>query len=579
MMKFGKNLKLNFSSSLLNSSASSKVKKSVSNSPRVVNPVPKNNCFPNKKMKKEVSPACSSSNTCIADVDSALSPSASKVVCQAQNSNQNVLKEPACPAFSRTCLDVNVSLSNADYKANKSVQGLDSCNKRNFDAKASECSRSREAADFSQSSKSSLGAYSSTTCISDESNVCGSSCSGSRPHMSKDLRWEAIRRVEMQHGSLDLRHFKLLKRLGCGDLGTVYLAELTGTNCLFAVKIMDNESLGSRKKMPRALTERDILQVLDHPFLPTLFAYFTTNKFSILVMEYCPGGDLHILRQKQPGSIFTEQAARFYVAEVLLALEYLHMLGIVYRDLKPENILVREDGHIMLSDFDLSLRCTVKPTLVKASLSLPTPPKGISGSCVGCICTDPFCVQPSWVQVPCFTPRHVSTPTNIRKLKSNSMTQVPQLLAEPTNARSHSFVGTHEYLAPEIIRGEGHGNAVDWWTFGIFLYELLFGTTPFKGPGNDDKFPESSSVSSQAKDLIRGLLRKEPKDRFGSAKGAAEIRKHPFFKGLNWALIRCAVPPTVPKSSETGVSLTTAEENKLVEYKMSSAEHPEFDTF
>ncbi|KAF9600668.1 hypothetical protein IFM89_011251 [Coptis chinensis] len=112
---------------------------------------------------------------------------------------------------------------------------------------------------------------------------------------------------------------------GSGDLGTVYLAELTGTNCLFAVKIMDNESLGSRKKMPRALTERDILQVLDHPFLPTLFAYFTTNKFSILDLGHgvLPRGDLHILRQQQPRSIFTEQAAssRFYVAEVLLALE------------------------------------------------------------------------------------------------------------------------------------------------------------------------------------------------------------------------------------------------------------------
>ncbi|KAI3856308.1 hypothetical protein MKX03_014898 [Papaver bracteatum] len=84
-------------------------------------------------------------------------------------------------------------------------------------------------------------------------------------------------------------------------------------------------------------------------------------------MEFCPGGDPHALMEKQHRKHFSENSARFYVAEVLLAMEYLHMLGIIYRDLKPENVLVRDDGHIMLSDFDLSLRCAVCPTLVKSS--------------------------------------------------------------------------------------------------------------------------------------------------------------------------------------------------------------------
>ncbi|KAK7345383.1 hypothetical protein VNO77_15987 [Canavalia gladiata] len=424
----------------------------------------------------------------------------------------------------------------------------------------------KEQLEFSQSSKSSQGDYSSSTSTSDESNVSGSSC-GNRPHMSKDFRWEAMRHAQMQHGVLGLRHFNLLKKLGCGDIGTVYLAELIGKNCLFAIKVMDNEFLARRKKMPRAQTERDILRMLDHPFLPTLYAQFTSDNLSCLVMEYCPGGDLHVLRQKQLGRSFSEPAARFYVAEVLLALEYLHMLGVVYRDLKPENILVREDGHIMLTDFDLSLRCDVNPTLLKSSSD--SDPAKISGPCAQSSCIEPFCIEPS-CQVPCFSPRLLPPAAKTRKLKADLAAQIrslPQLVAEPTDARSNSFVGTHEYLAPEIIKGEGHGAAVDWWTFGVFLYELLYGRTPFKGSNNEEtlanvvlqslRFPDSPFISFQARDLIRGLLVKEPENRLGSQKGAAEIKQHPFFEGLNWALIRCAIPPELPDFCEFGVSEMT----------------------
>ncbi|EMS50681.1 Protein kinase G11A [Triticum urartu] len=186
------------------------------------------------------------------------------------------------------------------------------------------------------------------------------------------------------------------------------------------MKVMDKGSLVSRNKLPRAQTEREILGLLDHPFLPTLYSHFETDKFFCLLMEFCSGGNLHSLRQKQPNKHFTEHAARFYASEVLLALEYLHMLGVVYRDLKPENVLVREEGHIMLSDFDLSLRCAVSPTLVR---------------------------------------------------------------------------------------------------------------TP---------------------DLIRGLLAKEPQKRLAYRRGAAEIKQHPFFEGVNWALVRSAAPPYIPDAVDCG---------------------------
>jgi len=372
--------------------------------------------------------------------------------------------------------------------------------------------------------------------------------------------------VRTRDGILGLSHFRLLKRLGCGDIGTVYLSELNGTKSYFAMKVMDKASLASRKKLLRAQTEKEILQCLDHPFLPTLYTHFETDKFSCLVMEFCPGGDLHTLRQRQPGKHFPEQAVKFYIAEVLLALEYLHMLGIIYRDLKPENVLVREDGHIMLSDFDLSLRCAVSPTLIKSSNpDTEALRKNSQGYCVQPACVEPSCIiQPSCAApTTCLGPRFFSKSKKDRKPKTEVATQInpwPELIAEPSDARSMSFVGTHEYLAPEIIKGEGHGSAVDWWTFGIFLYELLFGKTPFKGSGNRAtlfnvigqplRFPEYPVVSFSARDLIRGLLVKEPQQRLAYKRGATEIKQHPFFEGVNWALIRCASPPEVPKPVE-----------------------------
>ncbi|KAL3503642.1 hypothetical protein ACH5RR_038091 [Cinchona calisaya] len=432
-------------------------------------------------------------------------------------------------------------------------------------AKTSGSAKISDRADFVESGKSSMCRGSTSSNISDESSCSSLSSSINKPHKANDSRWEAIQAVRSKEGVLDLRHFRLLKKLGCGDIGSVYLSELCGTKCYFAMKVMDKASLASRKKLLRAQTEREILQCLDHPFLPTLYTHFETEKFSCLVMEFCPGGDLHTLRQRQPGKHFPEQAVKFYVAEILLALEYLHMLGIVYRDLKPENVLVREDGHIMLSDFDLSLRCAVSPTLVKSSSLETEPLQKNPVYCVQPACIEPSCIQPSCVlPTTCFTPRIFSSKSKKDKKPKNEIgnqvSPLPELIAEPTGARSMSFVGTHEYLAPEIIKGEGHGSPVDWWTFGIFLYELLFGKTPFKGSGNRVtllnvvgrplQFPESPVVSFSARDLIRGLLVKEPQHRLAYKRGATEIKQHPFFEGVNWALIRCASPPEIPRPFE-----------------------------
>lgn len=420
-------------------------------------------------------------------------------------------------------------------------------------------------ADSLESAKTSVSRASDSSGLSDDSNWSNITGSANKPHKGNDPRWKAILAIRARDGILGMSHFRLLKRLGCGDIGSVYLSELSGTRCFFAMKVMDKASLASRKKLTRAQTEREILQLLDHPFLPTLYTHFETDRFSCLVMEYCPGGDLHTLRQRQPGKHFSEYAARFYAAEVLLALEYLHMLGVVYRDLKPENVLVRDDGHIMLSDFDLSLRCAVSPTLIKTSAFDSDPSKRGAG---GAFCVQPACIEPTSVciQPACFIPRLFPQKNKKKNRKPRvecgfPSSTLPELVAEPTAARSMSFVGTHEYLAPEIIKGEGHGSAVDWWTFGIFLHELLYGKTPFKGSGNRAtlfnvvgqqlKFPDSPATSYASRDLVRGLLVKEPQHRLGVKRGATEIKQHPFFEGVNWALIRCSTPPEVPRPVET----------------------------
>eukprot|EP00250_Pteridium_aquilinum_P002307 c12505_g1_i1 orf=855-2534(+) len=449
----------------------------------------------------------------------------------------------------------------------KKSASLTSNDERSSDVKASEAKCSGRGDSAAESVKSSISRASISSSASDESVSSSIFGAPNKPHKANDSRWDAIQSVRARDGTLGLSHFRLLKRLGCGDIGSVYLSELSSSSkCHFAMKVMDKGSLASRKKLLRAQTEREILASLDHPFLPTLYAHFETDKFSCLVMEYCPGGDLHTLRQQQAGKHFSELAVRFYAAEVLMGLEYLHMLGIVYRDLKPENVLVREDGHIMLSDFDLSLQCVVSPTLVKSSSSDFNSSKRITAYCIQPSCVEPSCVQPVCVQPSCFVPNVFGSKSKSKKNRKpknevgNQVMPLPELIAEPSGAKSMSFVGTHEYLAPEIIKGEGHGSAVDWWTFGIFLYELLFGKTPFKGPGNRAtlfnvvgqplRFPEAPTVSFGSRDLIRGLLVKDPHHRLGFKRGATEIKQHPFFEGVNWALIRCTTPPEIPKPIE-----------------------------
>ncbi|XP_049934272.1 uncharacterized protein LOC116256790 isoform X2 [Nymphaea colorata] len=314
--------------------------------------------------------------------------------------------------------------------------------------------------------------------------------------------------ITQQGEKINLRHFKPIKPLGCGDTGSVHLVELKGTGELYAMKAMDKSTMLNRNKVHRACVEREIISMLDHPFLPTLYTSFQTATHVCLITDFCPGGELFALLDKQPMKVLKEDAVRFYAAEVVVGLEYLHCLGVIYRDLKPENILLQRDGHILLTDFDLSFLTSCKPQIVRNSL---------------------------------------------KAKKRRSRNEIPPtFLAEPTT-QSNSFVGTEEYIAPEIITGTGHSSAIDWWALGILLYEMLYGRTPFRGKNRqktfanilhkDLTFPSSVPVSLEARQLIHRLLHRDPISRLGSNGGANEIKQHPFFRGINWPLIRCMMPP------------------------------------
>ncbi|KAH7887924.1 Pkinase-domain-containing protein [Phlebopus sp. FC_14] len=312
-----------------------------------------------------------------------------------------------------------------------------------------------------------------------------------------------VRSVEVGPSS-----FLKVKMLGKGDVGRVYLVREKKTDKLFAMKVLSKKEMIERKKIKRALTEQEILATSNHPFIVTLYHSFQSEEYLYFCMEYCMGGEFFRALQTRPGKCLPEDGSRFYAAEVVAALEYLHLNGFIYRDLKPENILLHQSGHIMLSDFDLAKQ---------------------SGHPGG---------RPATIH---------QEPNGMPMIDTMSCT---------ADFRTNSFVGTEEYIAPEVIGAQGHTAAVDWWTLGILIYEMIFATTPFKGKERNDTFAnirlvpvhfrESPKISSACKDIVTRLLDKDERSRLGSRSGASEVKQHKWFSKMNWGLLRHTRPPIVP---------------------------------
>ncbi|XP_053684125.1 ribosomal protein S6 kinase alpha-5 [Sabethes cyaneus] len=276
--------------------------------------------------------------------------------------------------------------------------------------------------------------------------------------------------------------FKLLKVLGTGAYGKVFLVRKLGGvdhNKLYAMKVLKKATICQKKKTAEhTKTERQVLESIKRsPFLVTMHYAFQTDSKLHIILDYVSGGELftHLYNKEH----FTEEEVRIYIAEIIVALEQLHKLGIIYRDIKLENILIDADGHIVLTDFGLSR----------------------------------------------------------------------ELVYE--NERAHSFCGTIEYMAPEIVKSNqnGHDASVDWWSVGVLTFELLTGSSPFSSdePATQTEISKKITnteaiipehLSREAKDFIRKLLVKDPRRRLGGGTAdASELKSHTFFKSINWRLL------------------------------------------
>ncbi|XP_061340467.1 probable serine/threonine protein kinase IRE [Gastrolobium bilobum] len=332
----------------------------------------------------------------------------------------------------------------------------------------------------------------------DSSNSIADEESSVEDDTVRSLRASPINPCSKDRTSIE--DFEIIKPISRGAFGRVFLARKRATGDLFAIKVLKKADMIRKNAVQSILAERDILISVRNPFVVRFFYSFTCRENLYLVMEYLNGGDLYSLLRNL--GCLDEDMARVYIAEVVLALEYLHSLNVIHRDLKPDNLLIGQDGHIKLTDFGLS-----RVGLINSTEDLSAP----SFSTNGFLGDD----EPK--------PRHSSKREERQK---------------------QSVVGTPDYLAPEILLGMGHGATADWWSVGVILYELLVGIPPFNAEhplqifdniiNRDIQWPKiPEEISFEAYDLMNKLLNENPVQRLG-ATGATEVKRHPFFKDINW---------------------------------------------
>ncbi|OXA41891.1 putative protein kinase C delta type [Folsomia candida] len=283
----------------------------------------------------------------------------------------------------------------------------------------------------------------------------------------------------------EVEDFQFLKVLGKGSFGKVLLAELKDSDSYFAIKCLKKDVVLEDDDVECTMIERKVLLMgSKHPYLCHLFCTFQTESHLFFVMEYLNGGDL-MFHIQQSGK-FTEERARFYAAEIVSGLKFLHKKGVMYRDLKLDNILLDYEGHIRIADFGM---CKLQIYLDRTA--------------------DTFC-------------------------------------------------GTPDYMAPEIIKGLRYNQCVDWWAFGVLLYEMLVGQSPFSGSDEDELFWSICNeqvhfprfLSKESKWILERLLEKDSSRRLGMASCAyGDVSKQVFFNQIDWDKLekKELEPPFRPK--------------------------------
>ena len=241
-------------------------------------------------------------------------------------------------------------------------------------------------------------------------------------------------------------------------------------------------------------------------------------------MEFLPGGDLMTLLMAR--DILPEEDAKFYAAEMVLAIESVHEMNCIHRYLKPDNILIDKDEHIKLSDFGLSKKLDL---LIKESKN--------------------FKNNKVLRNKNNLNDKHLSYAEQFNEFKN--------MKNKKRRECAYSTVGTPDYIAPEVFNQKGYGQEVDWWSLGIIMFEMMIGYPPFYSESstetckkildwkNNLEIKPEVNISKDAVDILKQLIN-DPEKRLGR-NGADEIKKHPFFKNINWQHIKeTLVPPFIP---------------------------------
>ncbi|KAB2601597.1 serine/threonine-protein kinase tricorner-like [Pyrus ussuriensis x Pyrus communis] len=333
----------------------------------------------------------------------------------------------------------------------------------------------------------------------------------------KYLEQKETEYMHLQRHKMGVDDFQLLTIIGRGAFGEVRICREKTTGHVYAMKKLKKSEMLRRGQVEHVKAERNLLAEVDSAYIVKLYCSFQDEEFLYLIMEYLPGGDMMTLLMRK--DILTEDEARFYVGETVLAIESIHKHNYIHRDIKPDNLLLDSHGHMKLSDFGLCkpLGSNSFPDLSENDISVGRNSNSLSTS-----------------------HKHSNLPTTPKR------TQQEKLLHWQKNRRmlAYSTVGTPDYIAPEVLLKKGYGMECDWWSLGAIMYEMLVGFPPFYSEEPMStcrkivnwrthlKFPEEAKLSPEAKDLICKLLC-NVEQRLGTH-GAHEIKAHPWFDGLQW---------------------------------------------
>ena len=315
--------------------------------------------------------------------------------------------------------------------------------------------------------------------------------------IKKEINQQETQKIRKKREKQTIRDYESLSIIGRGAFGEVHVCREIKTGNIYAIKKMKKEVLSQKNQVIHIRSEQLFMSKVKSPWIVDLKASFQEDDYLYLVMEFCPGGDFMSLLIKK--DILPEEEARFYTAELILAVDSIHKLDCIHRDIKPDNILIDKNGHIKLSDFGLA----------KISDKLYENNKN-----------DNF---------------------NKNKL---------------THQKLFSCVGTAYYVAPEVLNKTGYGKDIDWWSVGVIFFEMLVGYAPFCSEETKEvcykvinwknylKIPDDITISKEAEDLINKMINNSD-ERLGR-NGIEEIKKHPFFKGVDWDNIRNTKAPFIP---------------------------------